>query len=94
MNVPRLLEQKFKLYLTHFFYVAQGQSRAKIEQPQKKAGNSKGEGFYSLLDANAINDKDVYCYAGLVATSHSTRASKTEKKIKNSIIILASIIIL
>lgn len=77
MNVPRLLEQKFKLYLTHFFYVAQGQSRAKIEQPQKKAGNSKGEGFYSLLDANAINDKDVYCYAGLVATSHHTSRQLT-----------------
>ena len=38
----------------------------------KKDRTSKGERVQGFLDANAINGKDVYCFAVLVATSHHT----------------------
>lgn len=51
-----------------------------LNSPQKKLGTSKGERVEGFLDANAINDKAVYCYAVLVATSHHTTINNRQKK--------------
>ena len=52
----------------------------------KKDRTSKGEKFHGVLDANAINDKAVYCFAVYVATSHHTFIKKPPKKINGGLL--------
>lgn len=63
MNVPRLLQPKFSHYRTYFFKVRKVYERVKREQHLKKDRTSKGGKGWGYKDANAINDKAVYCYA-------------------------------
>lgn len=71
------MQPKFKLYRTYFFKVRKVYEKVKREQHLKKDRSSKGGKVLEYKDANAINGKDVYCFAVLVATSHHTFAKKT-----------------
>ena len=54
--------------------------KVKREQHLKKDRSSKGGKVLEYKDANAINGKDVYCFAVLVATSHHTFAKKNPRR--------------
>ena len=54
--------------------------KVKREQHLKKDRSSKGGKVLEYKDANAINGKDVYCFAVLVATSHHTFAKKKPRR--------------
>ena len=51
----------------------------------KKSWEFKGGKGWGYKDANAINGKDVYCFAVLVATSHHTFAKKNPIQIDRAV---------